>query len=79
MKMDFKIPNITFSHKMYLKSRVDWPRVNEDLHNLNWSGVYNSSNPVFELNKVITINYNINKMHIVFGHRIDHPFCRWNM
>ena len=39
---------------MYLKSRVDWPRVSEDLRNLNWSGVYNSSNPVSEFNKVIT-------------------------
>ena len=51
--MSFKIPNITFSHKVYLKSRVDWSRVSEDLQNLNWSGAYNSSNPVSELNKVI--------------------------
>ena len=54
VKMGFKIPNITSSHKVHLKSRVDWPRVSEDLRNLNWSGVYNSSNPVSELNKVIT-------------------------
>ena len=42
VKMGFKIPNITFSHKVYLKSRVDCPRVSEDFCNLNWSGVYNS-------------------------------------
>ena len=28
--------------------------LNEDLRNLNWSAVYNRSNPVSELNKVIT-------------------------
>ena len=39
---------------MYLKPRVDWPRVCEDLRNFNWSAVYNSLNPVSELNKVIT-------------------------
>ena len=27
VKMGFKIPNITFSHKVYLKLHVDWPRV----------------------------------------------------
>ena len=42
VKMGFKIPNITFSQKVYLKSRVDWLRVSEDLSNLNSSKVYNS-------------------------------------
>ena len=54
VKMGFKIPNITFSWKVYLKSRVDWPCVGEDLCNFNCSAVYNSPNPVSELNKVIT-------------------------
>ena len=35
VKMDLKIPNITFCRKMYLKSRVDWPRFGEDLCNFN--------------------------------------------
>ena len=49
VNMGFKIPNITFSHKVYLKSCVNWPRVSEDLCNFNWSMVYNSLNPVSEL------------------------------
>ena len=51
---NFKIPNNKFSQNVYLKSRVDWPRVSEDLCNFNWSAVYNSLNPVSELNKAIT-------------------------
>ena len=35
VKMGFKILNITFSCKVYLNSRVDWPRVSEDLCNFN--------------------------------------------
>ena len=51
--MGFKIPNITFSHKMYLKLRVHWPLVGEDLFNSDWSAVYNSSNSVTQFHKVI--------------------------
>ena len=40
MKMGLKIPNITFSHKVYLKSCINWPCVGEDLHNFNRSTVY---------------------------------------
>ena len=54
VKIGFKILNITFPRKVYLKSRVDWPRVGESLRNFNWSVVYNSPNSVSELNKVIT-------------------------
>ena len=54
LKMGFKNPNITFFKKVYLKSRVDWSRVSEDLCNFNWSAVYNSLNSVSELNKAIT-------------------------
>ena len=49
--------SISFSVKMgfkILKSWVDWPRVGEDLCNLNWSAVFNNLNPVSELNKEIT-------------------------
>ena len=53
-KMCFKIPNITFSQKVCLKSHVDWPPVGEDLRNFNWSEIYNSPILVSELNKVIT-------------------------
>ena len=35
VKMGFKIPNITFSPDVYLKSRADWSRVGEDLKNFN--------------------------------------------
>ena len=59
VKMGFKIPNITFSQKVYLKSRVDWPHVGDDLLNHNSSAVYNSPNPVSDFNKVIT--YFINR------------------
>ena len=103
---NFKIPNNKFSQNVYLKSRVDWPRVSEDLCNFNWSAVYNSLISVSELNKVITslidrrvptkiirrkvnnkacltnialMYFTINKMHILSGHRIDHPFCGKNI
>ena len=52
--MAFKIFNISFSRKVYLKSHIDWSRVGDDLFNHNWSVVYNSPNPVSELNRVIT-------------------------
>ena len=54
VKMGFKIPSITFSQKVHLKSRVDWPRVSENICNSNWIADYNSPSPVSELNKVIT-------------------------
>ena len=40
VKMGFKIPNISFSHKVYLKICVNLPHVGDDLYN--------------ELNNVIT-------------------------
>ena len=52
--MGFKIPNITFSGKVYLKSRVDWPRIGDDLLCHNWNKVYNNPNPASELNRIIT-------------------------
>ena len=54
VKMDFKVSNITFSLKLYLKSCADWPRVGEDFRNFNWSAVYSSPDAVSELNKTIT-------------------------
>ena len=54
VKIGFKIPNTTFSHKVYLKSRFDWPRFGDDFLNHKWSVVYNSSNPVSEYKKLIT-------------------------
>ena len=54
VKIDFNISNITFPRKVRLKSRIYWLHVGEDLFNSNWSAVYNSPNPVSELNKVIT-------------------------
>ena len=52
VKICFKIPNITFSCKVYLKSRVNLPCVGNDL-NYILRVVYNSQNPVSDLNKVI--------------------------
>ena len=37
VKMGFKILNITFSQKLHLKLRVNWPLVDEDLRNFNCS------------------------------------------
>ena len=54
VKIGFKIPNTTFSHKVYLKSRFDWPRFGDDFLNHKWSVVYNSSNPVSEYKNLIT-------------------------
>ena len=51
--MGFKIPNNSFSCKVYLKSCIDWPRVGNGTLNHNWSAVYNSLNLDFKLNKVI--------------------------
>ena len=33
---------------------VNWPFVGENLRNLNWSAVFESSNQISEVNKVIT-------------------------
>ena len=49
LKMGFKIPNISFSHNVYLKSRVDCPHVGNDLLNNNWSVVSNIQNSVSEI------------------------------
>ena len=40
VKMGLKNWNILLSCKVYLKSRVDWPCVVDDLFNHNWSVVY---------------------------------------
>ena len=53
VKLGFKIPNIFFSRKVYLKSCVDLPLVGKNL-NHNWNVVYNNPNPVSELNEVTT-------------------------
>ena len=53
LKLRFIIPNVSLSRKVYLKSRVDWPRVNSDLLNINWSQIYNSPNPAVELNNTL--------------------------
>ena len=53
VKIGFKVPNISFSCKVDLKSRVHWPHFGDGLLNHNWSVIYNSPNPVFEFNKLI--------------------------
>ena len=54
VKMDFKIPDTSFSRKVYLKSSFDWPLIGDDLFNHNWNLVYNSQSPISEVNKVTT-------------------------
>ena len=54
LKLGFAIPNVSFSRKVYLKSRVDWPRVNRDLEDINWSHIYKSPDPAIELNNILS-------------------------
>ena len=54
VKIGFKVPNISFSCKVDLKSRVHWPHFGDGLLNHNWSVIYNRLNPVSEFNKFIT-------------------------
>ena len=46
VKMCLKNATILFYRKVYLKLRVDWLRVGDDLLNHNWSVVYNVLNLV---------------------------------
>ena len=50
LTVDFELPNMMFSRKVYLKSRADWPGIIRDINNIKWSDIYNSNTRIGALN-----------------------------
>ena len=40
IKINQFVPNVSFSRKIYLKSRADWDSIHSDLLNLDWCSIY---------------------------------------
>ena len=53
LKLGFKVPNVQLTRKVFLKSRVDWHRVIDDVEGITWSNIYNAPDPIIELNNVL--------------------------
>ena len=53
LKLTHDIPNLVFNRKVYLKSRIDWDSVCNDVINISWRTIYNASSPIDELNSVL--------------------------
>ena len=53
LKLRSPIPDISFSRKVYIKSRTDWSGVLQDLDEVRWSGIYCSPNHVEALNATL--------------------------
>ena len=53
LQLGFYIPSITFSRQIYLKSRVDWSRICQDLQESTRGGVYNSPDSVNAFNDLL--------------------------
>ena len=49
-----EISDHTVSHRIYLKSLVNWDAVRRDVRSIRWSPIFSSSNPVSELNLVMS-------------------------
>ena len=50
VELDQVVPNISFSRKVYLKSRANWNGVLNDLSEIHWSNIYRSPNFIERLN-----------------------------
>ena len=50
VELDQVVPDISFSKKVYLKSRADWTGICNDLIALHWSDIYRSQNVIECLN-----------------------------
>ena len=44
------VPDVTYSRKVYLKSRADWPGIQQDLSELDWGNLYKDPNVIENLN-----------------------------
>ena len=53
LKLSFSIPNVQFTRKVLLKSRIDWDRVTSDIRSIVWSDIYNSPDPIVQLNNIL--------------------------
>ena len=53
LKMLFKIPDVRFSRKVYLKGRANWAGVVNDVENLDWHNVFQSPNMIDSLNSAL--------------------------
>lgn len=50
IKINQFVPDVSFSKKIYLKSRADWVSIHSDLLNLDWSSIYRHADLVSCLN-----------------------------
>ena len=70
IKIEHAVPDISFSHKIYLKSQADWDGVLNDLCELDWPDIYRqvdfvaSMNDAFEGIVVRQIPSQVIKFHI---------------
>ena len=54
IKLDQRVPDISFTRKVFLKSRADWDGIHEDLFQLDWPAIYRHDNVVDCLNQYLT-------------------------
>ncbi|KAK3894304.1 hypothetical protein Pcinc_001927 [Petrolisthes cinctipes] len=50
INLEFTVPDITITRKVYLKSRVNWDNVCDDVTNIQWNHILRSDDPVSSLN-----------------------------
>lgn len=50
INLQFTVPDITISRKVYLKSQVNWDNVCDDVTNIQWNHIIRSEDPVSSLN-----------------------------
>ena len=48
------MPDITFSRKVFIKSRADWVGVRADVQSIRWGDVYGAVCPITHLNQLLT-------------------------
>ena len=53
LQLGFCIPSITFLSQIFLKSRVDWSRIHQDLQEFTWGNVYNRPDSVNAYNNLL--------------------------
>ena len=54
VKTEQTVPDVSFSRKIYMKSRADWDSIIHDLSLLNWPVIYNQEDSISYLSNIIT-------------------------
>ena len=53
IKIEQSVPDVSFSRKIYIKSRADWQGISNDLSVVNWPHIYHQPDSVLALNDCI--------------------------